>query len=436
MKKYKEILDIMYSQLPMFQRTGAAAYKNTLENTLALDDMYGHPHRRFKTIHVAGTNGKGSVSHMLASVLQEAGYKTGLYTSPHLVDFRERIRVNGELITEDEVVAFVESFWKKNESLGLEPSFFELTAAMAFEHFKNREVDVAVIEVGLGGRLDSTNIITPELSVITNISFDHTALLGETIPLIAAEKAGIIKPRIPVVVSEWDEACHFVFGQKAEMTGSPLFFADREYVTHDAALLPEGLQVFNFTKNGEPVFPDLKTDLLGSYQRKNVAGVLKAIEVLQQNGWKINREAVYEGLRQVRKNTGLRGRWEIAAYQPLVICDTGHNEAGIKMVVEQLQNMDWKKLHLVLGMVNDKDIDGVLKLLPREAAYYFTQADIPRALDADLLKAKAEATGLSGRVILPVKEAVNEAIRNAGQNDVVFVGGSTFVVADYFFGKF
>ncbi len=432
MRSYQEILDYLFSQLPMFQRTGAAAYKNTLGNTLALDEMYGFPHRYFKTVHVAGTNGKGSASHMLASVLQEAGYKVGLYTSPHLVDFRERIRVNGEMISEEEVVAFVERFQKMNETARLEPSFFEMTVAMAFDHFRNRQVDVAVVEVGLGGRLDSTNIIMPEVSLITNISFDHIALLGDSIPLIAAEKAGIIKPGVPVVVSESDEDYNDVFIEKSKETGSPIFFADREFSAGYSMLSPQGLQQFNFNKNNELVYPDLKTDLRGSYQRKNVGGVLQTIELLQQKGWAISREAIYEGLSHVRQNTGLRGRWEIVGYNPLIVCDTGHNEAGLRMVVEQIRNMAWQKLHLVIGMVNDKSIDDVLKLLPREASYYFTQAAIPRALDAEILKEKAEAVGLNGKVVRPVKEAVREAVQNAGGNDLVFVGGSTFVVADYF----
>lgn len=432
MKNYSEILDYLYSQLPMFQRTGAAAYKNTLDNTWALDEMYGHPHRNFKTIHVAGTNGKGSVSHMLASVLQEAGYRVGLYTSPHLVDFRERIRVNGEMIPEKEVVSFVERFLELNVEVKLEPSFFEITVAMAFDHFKNRQVDVAVIEVGLGGRLDSTNIICPEVSVITNISLDHTVLLGRTIPLIAAEKAGIIKPGIPVVISESDEAYNFVFERKAAEMGSSIAFADREYQASYSMLLPQGLQVFNFNRQGKLDFPDLRTDLLGSYQRRNTAGVLKVLEILKNNGWLIDRKAIYGGLERVKANTGLRGRWEIVGANPAIICDTGHNEGGLKMVVDQLRNMAWKKLHMVFGMVSDKDVESVLKLLPSDACYYFTQAAIPRALDSEILKQKAKAAGLEGNAFPSVKVAVKEALNHAGPDDLVFIGGSSFVVADYF----
>ncbi len=431
MKEYSKILDYLYSQLPMFQRTGAMAYKNTLDNTRALDELFGHPHRHFKTIHVAGTNGKGSVSHMLASVLQEAGYKTGLYTSPHLVDFRERIRINGKMIPEEEVVSFVERFIGMNTHAGLEPSFFELTVAMAFDHFKNNGVDVAVIEAGLGGRLDSTNIITPEVSVITNISLDHTALLGGTVPVIAAEKAGIIKPGVPVVISESDEVYDPIFEGRAAETGSSIVFADREYQASYSMLLPEGLQVFNFSRKGKLDFPALKTDLRGSYQGRNIAGVLGVLDVLKENGWQIDPASVYRGLERVKANTGLRGRWEIVGANPLVICDTGHNEGGLRLVMGQLRNMAWKKLHLVFGMVSDKDVESVLKLLPGEAIYYFTQAAIPRALDSGVLKQKAEAAGLKGQAFPSVMAAVADALNHAGPDDVVFIGGSSFVVADY-----
>lgn len=431
MKNYSEIMDYLYSQLPMFQRTGVAAYKNTLDNTWVLDEMFGHPHHHFKTIHIAGTNGKGSVSHMLASVLQEAGYKVGLYTSPHLIDFRERIRVNGGLIPEKDVVWFVERFRRLNAAFNMEPSFFELTVAMAFDHFKSNQVDVAVIEVGLGGRLDSTNIIRPEVSVITNISLDHTAILGKTIPLIAVEKAGIVKPGIPVVVSESDEAYNHVFENKAIEMRSPIAFADREYLASYSMLLPEGLQVFNFKHNDRLEYPALKTDLLGNYQRKNVAGVLKTLDVLKDKGWQINQAAIYRGLERVKANTGLRGRWEIMGTNPAVICDTGHNEGGLKMVVDQLRNMAWKKLHIVFGMVSDKDIEGVLKLMPKDALYYFTQAAVPRAMDPELLKQKAQAAGLHGNTFPSVKIAAKEALTHAGTEDIVFIGGSSFVVADY-----
>lgn len=432
MKSYSETLEYLFSQLPMYQRSGPAAYKNTLGNTLALDEMYGHPHRSFKSIHVAGTNGKGSVSHMLASVLQEAGYKVGLYTSPHLIDFRERIRVNGEVIPEAEVIEFVSDFEEQNKKQGLEPSFFEITVAMAFWYFKQAKVDVAVVEVGLGGRLDSTNIIQPELSLITNISLDHTALLGNTIPEIAGEKAGIIKQAVPVVVSERNEQYNAVFQQKADELGAELNFADELYESSYSLFLPEGKQVLNLHKNGELRFENLKTDLLGTYQRKNIAGVLTAIDLLNERGWQIDEEALYRGIEHVKSNTGLRGRWEIAGANPTIICDTGHNEAGVQLLVEQIRQLAWKKLYLVWGMVNDKSIDGVLSLLPKEAHYVFCQASIPRAMDATLLAQKAAEHRLEGEVEPSVKRAVAKILEQANPHDLVFVGGSTFVVADYF----
>lgn len=432
MRSYQETLDYLVSQLPMFQRTGAAAYKNTLGNTLVLDEIYGHPHRAFKTIHIAGTNGKGSVSHMLASVLQEAGYKVGLYTSPHLVDFRERIRVNGDVISEQAVIDFVDAFDTHNKKACLEPSFFEITVAMAFWYFRLMEVDVAVIEVGLGGRLDSTNIIMPELSLITNISLDHTALLGNTIPLIAAEKAGIIKPGIPVVISESNEEYNSVFMEKAKAENAPIYFADEEYTASYSTMLPGGRQNFNFHKSGRLYFEGLETDLLGAYQKFNIGGVLKATELLAKMGWRITLETIYKGLCRVKENTGLRGRWEVVGANPMVVCDTGHNEAGIKQLVEQIRQTAWKELYMVIGMVSDKSIDKVLELLPTEAHYVFTQASIPRALDAHELAAKAERVGLRGLVIPDVKQAVLKSLEKAQPSDLVFVGGSTFVVADYF----
>lgn len=432
MNNYKQTLEYLYSQLPMYQRTGPAAYKNTLENTWKLDKLYDHPHQAFKSIHVAGTNGKGSSSHMLASVLQEASYKVGLYTSPHLIDFRERIRVNGEMIPEDQVVAFVEKFRKLNESAQLEPSFFEMTVAMAFDYFRNCQVDVAVIEVGLGGRLDSTNIIQPEVSLITNISLDHTALLGQSIPLIAKEKAGIIKRKVPVVISESNHEYNEIFRQIAAENDSPIFFADQQYEAAYSMLLPEGKQVMNFKKDSDLTFPELKTDLLGSYQRKNVGGVLYVLELLQQKGWKIPKEVIYAGLSKTTKNTGLRGRWEVVGNNPLMVCDTAHNEAGLKDVVSQIYSNAWKSLYIVLGMVNDKNLDNVMSLLPKEAHYFFTQAKIPRALPATELAEKAREFGLQGAVIKSVHEAVTEAQKRAGEHDFIFIGGSTFVVADYF----
>lgn len=430
MKSYQQVLDFLYSQLPMFQRTGAAAYKDNLDNTIRLDEMFGYPHRSFKTIHVAGTNGKGSVSHMLASVLQEAGYKTGLYTSPHLKDFRERIRVNGEMITEEAVVQFTELFQAKNEIEKLEPSFFELTVSMAFDYFRSMNVDVAVIEVGLGGRLDSTNIITPEVSVITNISFDHMALLGDTLPKIAVEKAGIIKKDVPVVVGETTPETSFVFEQFAEKVETKLAFADQEYLADYSMLTIDGKQSLNIHKNSVLFYPDLKLDLLGIYQRHNVPTVLKTIDLLNEKGWNLSEVNIRRGLASVIQNTGLLGRWQIIGHNPLTICDTGHNPAGIKLVVEQINQTAWKQLHMVIGMVSDKDQDEVLSLLPANATYYFTKAAIPRAAEPEVLMAKAERFGLKGICYPTVHQAFSAALVNAGINDLVFVGGSTFVVAE------
>ena len=430
MKTYPEILDFLYSQLPMFQRTGSAAYKDNLDNTIRLDEMFGYPHHHFKTIHVAGTNGKGSVSHILASVLHEAGYKTGLYTSPHLKDFRERIRVNGEMISEDAVVRFTEQFLAKNEIAKLEPSFFELTMSMAFDYFRASKVDVAVIEVGLGGRLDSTNVITPEVSVITNISFDHQALLGNTLAKIAAEKAGIIKKNVPVVIGESSPETSFVFQQTAEKVQTQLSFADQEYHADYSMMTIDGKQSMNIRKNGELVYPDLKLDLLGIYQRHNMPTVLKTIDILNEKGWKLTEDMVRRGLDHTIRNTGLMGRWQIIGHNPLTVCDTGHNQAGIKLVVEQIKQTPWKELHIVIGMVNDKDHDEVLALLPTNARYYFTKAAIPRAAEPEELAAKAAKFGLKGNCYPTVRQALSDALANSGKNDLVFIGGSTFVVAE------
>lgn len=430
MKSYQQVLDYLYRQLPMFQRTGAAAYKDNLDNTIRLDAMYSHPHRAFKTIHVAGTNGKGSVSHMLASVLQEAGFKTGLYTSPHLKDFRERIRVNGEMITEEAVVAFTELFLRKNEHEKLEPSFFELTVSMAFDYFRSEKVDVAVIEVGLGGRLDSTNIIMPEVSVITNISYDHMALLGDTLPKIAAEKAGIIKPGVPVVVGESLAETSPVFIDFAEKRSAGLLFADQKYRAEYSMRTLDGRQSMNIRQGGKVVYPDLRIDLLGIYQRHNVPTVLQTIDVLRTRGWDLPEKVVRKGLENTVANTGLLGRWQIIDHRPLTICDTGHNPAGIQLVVEQISQMAWKELHIVIGMVNDKDQRSVLALLPANAHYYFTKAGIPRAAEPENLQEKAKQFGLSGDCYPTVREALSAARQNADPDDLIFVGGSTFVVAE------
>jgi dihydrofolate synthase/folylpolyglutamate synthase len=430
MTSYQEVLDFLYSQLPMFQRTGPAAYKDNLDNTIRLDTMFGHPHRTFKTIHVAGTNGKGSVSHMLASVFQEAGYKTGLYTSPHLKDFRERIKVNGEMIDENAVIEFTNLYLEKNKTEKLEPSFFELTVSMAFDYFRTSKVDIAIIEVGLGGRLDSTNIITPEVSVITNISFDHMSLLGNTLAKIAAEKAGIIKKDIPVVVGESSPETNPVFEEFAMKVQTSLVFADQEYRADYSMLTIDGKQSLNIRKNEALFYPDLQVDLTGIYQRHNVPTVLKTIDCLNEKGWNISEKLIREGLKNTIKNTGLMGRWQIIGTNPLTVCDTGHNPAGIRFVIEQIKQTAWKTLHMVIGMVNDKDQDEVLALLPAEAQYYFTKASIPRAANPEELAGKAARFGLKGNCYPTVREALSAALANADKNDMVFVGGSTFVVAE------
>ena len=427
---YSETLEYLFTRLPMFQRSGPVAYKNNLDNTILLDNLHGNPHAKFKSVHIAGTNGKGSVSHMLAAILQKAGYKTGLYTSPHLKDFRERIRINGKMISEQFVVDWVEQFRINNKMWKIEPSFFELTVALAFDYFAREKVDVAVVEVGLGGRLDSTNIITPELSIITNIGLDHVALLGDTIEKIAVEKAGIIKPEVPVVVGTTQKETSEIFSETAKRLHSPLFFADKEYRIHYAMLGLDGKQQVAVEKNGKPFLPDLKMDLTGMYQQKNLPAVLKAVEILKNRDWEIGDKAVREGLSNTIALTGLNGRWQIAGANPKIICDTAHNIDGIKQIVEQLTQTPYKKLHIVFGMVNDKEPDKILQLLPRDATYYFTKANIPRALDEKALSTKALEFGLQGESFSSVKEAFISAKKHAGKNDVIFVGGSTFVVAE------
>jgi dihydrofolate synthase/folylpolyglutamate synthase len=428
---YEQTLDYLYSQLPMFQRIGSAAYKDNLDNTIAICKLLGNPENKFKTIHVGGTNGKGSTSHMLASVLQSAGYKTGLYTSPHLKDFRERIKINGEMIPQQYVVDFVAKY--KNDFEQIKPSFFEMTVGLAFDYFVKEQVDIAIIEVGLGGRLDSTNVITPELSVITNISFDHMALLGNTLEKIGVEKAGIIKHGIPVVIGETQLETEQVFIQKAKQEQAALCFADKAYkvlnVNHtatDKLELVMDVQAVDYTHT----YNNIQSELLGLYQQKNIPTVICAIELLIKKGYTINEVALRAGIKNVVKNTGLLGRWQVLSNQPLVIADTGHNEAGIKEVVNQINQTPHNKLHFVLGMVNDKDISTVLSLLPKNAYYYFCKANIPRALNAEELAQKATEFGLQGEICESVSEALQKAKKNAQVSDLVFVGGSTFTVAE------
>lgn len=426
---YRETLKWLFEQLPMYQRDGKAAYKDNLDNTLALDEYFHHPHTKFQSIHVAGTNGKGSVSHMLASVLQEAGYKVGLYTSPHLKDFRERIKINGQMIPENDVVDFFDQHKEIFETI--QPSFFEMTVALAFDYFAQKQIDIAVVEVGMGGRLDSTNIIQPELSVITNIGFDHTQFLGDTLEKIAKEKAGIIKERTPVVVGETQPETEPVFLATAQQKKSEVYFADQNYFIDYAMQSVDFKPVFNIKDvKGSIVFRDLKMDLSGAYQQKNLLTALTVIKQLQRSGVNIHESDLYEGLGNVVENTGLLGRWQVLNNKPLTIADTGHNTEGLNYIFEQIKQTPHKHLHVVFGVVNDKNIEKVLGMLPREATYYFTRANIPRALDEKVLAEKAKLAGLTGETYPDVQIALAGAKKNAGDNDLIFIGGSTFVVAE------
>lgn len=430
MQRYDEVIQYLYDHLPYYQRLGPAAYKDNLDNTIALDEMFGHPHHHFKSVHVAGTNGKGSVSHMLTSILMAAGYKTGLYTSPHLKDFRERIRINGKMIEKKFVVEFVEEFLNRNRGAEIDPSFFELTVMMAFDYFSKNQVDIAVVEVGLGGRLDSTNIIQPELSVITNISYDHTALLGDTLGKIALEKAGIIKRGIPVIIGETHPQTSVIFNGVANEFSTPIVFADQHYHSGLGLYSIDARQIFTIRKGGEVVLENLRLDLLGRYQSKNICTVLAAVDQLRKQGWKISEQALRIGLENVVGHTGLLGRWQVIGSNPRTICDTGHNEGGMREVVAQIAQTPYKTLHFVIGMVNDKDISGVLRLLPKDAIYYFTKASIPRALDENQLMKMAAYFELQGSSYPSVAEALAAARQHAEADDLIFIGGSTFVVAE------
>jgi dihydrofolate synthase/folylpolyglutamate synthase len=421
MESYQQTLDYLYESLPMFQRIGAAAYKNDLTNTIALCKTLGNPERKFKSVHIAGTNGKGSSSHMLAAILQTAGYKTGLYTSPHLKEFTERIKINGEDVSHSFVIDFVNRTKPVLEEI--KPSFFETTVAMAFDYFARQNVDVAVIEVGLGGRLDSTNVILPEISLITNISWDHANLLGDTLQKIAAEKAGIIKPGIPVVISEHQPEVATVFIEKATQENSPITFASANS------------QIKNLGDGHYEVLIDsiketYQLQLKGDYQQMNLAGVLATINELRKKGFKISQKNIVEGLQNTIKLTQLKGRWQKLGDHPLVVCDTGHNEAGIREVLKQIGKQKFTILHLIWGMVNDKDPGRVLALLPKNARYYFCQAKIPRAMNALELKGKARAYQLAGEVVEDVNEAIERARKCSAPDDMIFIGGSTFVVAE------
>ncbi len=425
---YAETVAYLFTKLPMYSRIGAAAYRNDLTNTRALTDYAGNPERRFKSVHIAGTNGKGSTSHMLAAIFQEAGYKTGLYTSPHLKDFRERIRINGEFISEDFVVDFVQRISPLSETM--DPSFFELTVVMAFDYFAQQQVDIAIVEVGLGGRLDSTNIITPELSVITNIGYDHMNLLGNTLPAIAFEKAGIIKPGVPVVVGEHHPETAAIFEQRAHEEQAPIRFADKQHYIAEWEYKRHTLVA---GVSATPLADDKKfytLDLTGIYQLKNLLTVLEAVRTLNANGWYLPHQQVERALKQVKKLTGLHGRWEIIQEHPDVVLDVAHNEDGIRQLLRQIELTDHEELHIVIGMVKDKAIDHILTLLPTQAHYYFTRAQIPRALTELELAAQATAAGLKGDPYPTVPEALAAAKAHAKPRDLIVVCGSVFVVAE------
>ncbi len=420
---YQETLDYLYSQTPMFQRTGADAYKPGLERVEALAAAFGDPHRRFPSVHIAGTNGKGSTAHTMAAVLQSAGYRVGLYTSPHLVDFRERVRVDGEMIPREEVTGFVERY--KAMGLDLEPSFFELTMTMAFDYFARCGVDIAVVEAGLGGRLDSTNLLSPRLSIITNISMDHMALLGDTLVAIAGEKAGIIKPGVPVVIGEAEGDVKRLFLETAESRHAPILFAEEMRTATRVEQADGG----GWLLGGTP-FGDLRLELAGDYQTHNAATVLTALSVLKSQGWEIDNGAVAAGLADVTGLTGLAGRWMTLGRDPLVVCDTGHNVGGWEYLSRHLASYG-AGLTMVIGFVSDKDVSHILEMMPRRARYIFTQASVPRAMKADTLAAEAARHGLTGQVVPVVADAVALAIKKSTADNVVFIGGSTFVVGDY-----
>lgn len=420
---YQETIDYLFNVTPLFQNIGKDAYKEGLDNTIILDNHFNNPHKKFRTIHIAGTNGKGSCSHTIAAILQSAGYKTGLYTSPHLIDFSERIKVNGEPVEKEFVIDFV----KQNKDFfePLHPSFFELTTAMAFLYFAEKKVDVAVIEVGLGGRLDCTNIITPDLSIITNISFDHTQFLGNTLKDIAKEKAGIIKEKKPVIIGEYTPETKTVFEDKAKSTNSDIIFAEDNKLINGYKQTENGLLLYKSDK-----IKDLYGELNGLYQVKNTNTILNAVYKLIELGYNIDETNIKNGFRNVCHLTGLMGRWQKLEENPTIICDTGHNIGGMKYIVEQLSRMKYDKLHIIIGMVNDKDINGVISLLPKNAKYYFTQASVKRALPAEKVKEIANNHGLKGEAYSSVEKALTIAKNNAKENDLIFIGGSTFIVAD------
>ena len=430
MTTYKQTLEFLFSQLPMFQRVGKPAYKANLDNTIALCNILGNPQNDFPSVHIAGTNGKGSVSHFIASVLQSSGLKVGLYTSPHLKDFRERIKINGKKVPKKYVVNFVNKY--KEDFGSVKPSFFEYTFGMAIKYFSEENIDIAIMETGMGGRLDSTNVVSSIISVITNIGLDHTQFLGDTLQKIAAEKAGIIKTGIPVVIGETQRETEAVFIEFAKKKNSPVIFADKnftitgcntEYGNHPKLVL-------DLKSEKDKRLINLVSGLAGMYQKKNIITAFQAIDILKESGFSVSNQNIKQGFRSVVKNTGITGRWQVLKKRPLTICDTGHNTDGIKEIVSQIKNTDFNKLHFIFGTVNDKDIDRILKLLPKKARYYFCKANIPRALDQDELKRKARQFNLPGDSYISVSEAYANAVSNADTDDLIFIGGSTFVVAE------
>ncbi len=424
---YEEAVDYLYARLPMFTRDGASAFKKDLTNTWQLCEALDNPQKRFRSVHIAGTNGKGSTSHMLAAILQAAGYRTGLYTSPHLLDFRERIRVDGALIPKPSVAGFVNQHRLLIESI--QPSFFEVTVAMAFDYFAREKIDIAVIETGLGGRLDSTNVVHPLLSIITNIGYDHTNMLGNTLQEIAGEKAGIIKPRVPVVIGEWQREVSAVFERVANEKKSHLTYASQEWQVKHCGN-DENFQYLETIQRSAPQGICYALDLRGSYQAKNLPAVLTAVEILRSKGFSIEEAKVKRALKQVQRVTGLMGRWQTLSTAPLIICDTGHNVDGWHEVLANIAATPHSKLHMVIGVMRDKDLDKMLPLLPENARYYFCEVAMPRALPADELRTAAAKQGLNGEAYGNVPDAIEAARRHAAVDDLIFIGGSTFIVAD------
>lgn len=422
---YQETIDYLFTKLPMYSRTGAAAYKSSLDNIITLCQFLENPQNKFKSVHIAGTNGKGSASNMLAAIFQTEGYKTGLHTSPHLKDYRERITVNSFLVEEE----FVIDFAKKIKKLitKIQPSFFEISVAMAFDYFAQQEVDIAIIETGLGGNLDSTNIIQPEISIITNIGWDHMDLLGNTLEKIATEKAGIIKKETPIVIGEYTDETKLVFVEKAINKNAPISFASDNWKTTS---IQNSFNKLDFTATSKNKTYNISSDLNGIYQVQNIITVLESVDILQKLGWKISDKNMIVALSKVKTITGFKGRWDILKQNPLVIADVAHNVNGIEFVLKQLEQIEYSKLHIITGLVKDKDIEKVLQLFPTSASYYFTQADIPRALDKEVLKEKAAAFNLKGATYNNVNKAIEKAINSADKDDLILICGSIFLVAE------